>query len=299
VVLWFVCNLITWTRILFRILSSQITILLFVSFYFSSLEAPRSWHTGRVLIFKLHHSKEVIVMRKCIVLSLMTLGLVFGLASLAAANIPINLVDGDWQTAIPPVTIVNSGSSGGLSTARWGTPAGSGGQSGYDFDSRTTPFDVIADGNPFQIGTFKHINMPITGTSLTSIQLLLTLGIDGLASIAGTFNFSHDETPNSAPCAYPGSPACPDRVTIVDPILNLGFSYDDGSGTKNYFFNLLGFSQDNGVTIDSNYITMEDATNTSKLYGVITTTQISVPEPFTLLLLGLGLIGLAGFRKRS
>ena len=85
----------------------------------------------------------------------------------------------------------------------------------------------------------------------------------------------------------------------MNPILNLGFSYDEGSGTKNYFFNLLGFSQDGGTTIDSSYITQENALNTSDLYGIITTTQISVPEPFTLLLLGLGLVGLAGFRKRS
>ena len=240
-------------------------------------------------------------MRKYVVLSLMTLGLVFGMASLAVATIPINLVDGGWHNSVPPppsVTIVNSGGSGGLSTARWGVPVDTS-QSGYDFNSRITPFNVVADGNPFKLGTFSHHNFPIFAPSLTSIDLLLALKINGLTSINGTFNFSHEETPNSPPCAYPGSPACSDRVTIVNPILNLGFSYDEGSGTKNYFFNLLGFSQDGGTTIDSSYITQENALNTSDLYGIITTTQISVPEPFTLLLLGLGLVGLAGFRKRS
>jgi hypothetical protein len=237
-------------------------------------------------------------MLKRFTMILMVLGLIVGSTSLAtAALIPITLVDGDWQNAVSsdggPITISNSGLTGGLSTARWGTPAGTpSGQSGYDFLSRTTPFDANSNGVAFSLGDFTHQNYPITGTTLVSIQLLFNLGIDGLAALPATFYFTHEETPNTPPCAYGG--LCNDRVTLVDPVLNDNFSYNGHS----YYFSLLGFSQDGGVTIDTHYITEEGKLNTSSLYGTITETPIATPEPLTLVLLGSALLGLVGLRRK-
>ena len=237
-------------------------------------------------------------MFKHFIMILMVLGLIVGSTSLiTAATIPITLVDGDWQNAIPGVTINNSGASGGLSTARWGTPAGTpSGQSGYDFLSRSTPFNAISDGTRFSLGVFTHQNYPITGPSLNSIQLLFNLGITGAtpASLSATFNFTHEETPNSPPCAYPGDPACSDRVTLSNLILDAPFSY----GGNPYFFSLLGFSQDGGITTSSAFITREGLRNDASLYGVITEIPHTTPEPITLVLLGSALLGLVGLRRK-
>ena len=226
----------------------------------------------------------------------MLLGL--GLAStsiVAAVPIPVNLVDGDWQNAVPAgVTIVNSGAGGGLSTARWGIPfPPNTNQSGYDFLSATTPFNALSDGTPFALGTFTHHNFPITGTSLTSIDLLVNLGIGSPTVFsAATFDFTHNETPNNA--SPDSNPLNNDLVTLTNPFLNVNFSYLG----NNYFFNLMGFSQNGGATISTAFSTVEGQPNTATLYGEITERAISTPEPATLLFLGLGLIGVAGLRRR-
>jgi hypothetical protein len=105
------------------------------------------------------------------IFTLMVMGCVFGAVSMAAAtSIDINSVSGSWINAIPAsaVTINNTNS---LSTARWGYNMGYG-QSGYNFLAATTPFSAIADGTPFALGTFTHLNFPISGTFITSIDLL-------------------------------------------------------------------------------------------------------------------------------
>ena len=243
---------------------------------------------------------------KNFVLSMMVLGLIFGSASLTlAALVPINSVDGDWRNAVADpfygtITIANdqdyvpgAPNDGRLATARWGTSTGSG-QSGYDFVSVATPFNANSNGTVFALGDFTHQNYPITGTSLSSIQLLFNLGIDAISPLIGTFYFSHNETPNDS-CSGPGGTGCPDRVTLVDPVLNSYFSYLG----HDYYFSLLGFSQDGGNTISTLFITTEGLRNTATLYGVITEVPVTTPEPLTLILLGLGLVGVAGFRKRS
>ena len=103
----------------------------------------------------------------------------------------------------------------------------------------------------------------------------------------GTFYFTHDETPND--CVGVN---CANDLVTVDTFLNAYFTYEG----EDYYFSLLGFSQDGGLTFDAEYSTVENQANTAVLYGKITETPI--PEPITLLLLGLGLVGVAGVRRK-
>ncbi|MDR3453763.1 MAG: THxN family PEP-CTERM protein [Rhodoferax sp.] len=237
-------------------------------------------------------------------------------------------VSATWTNVTPSsgVTV-----SGGGTVLSWGTPDGSGqssltitnpsaGESVTTYvGGGTPPASDIASG-----GSLTHHNVPITGTSLTGATIHDTLTLTAVnppSSGPGllpalSFDIAFLETPNSTPCAAaspPGNP-CNDIFVLLGGFLNQSFNYLG----QQYFIN--AFPTSGGVlSVLSNSacaavhavnsaapatgcfgFTTPEGQDTTLAFGFTISTQpLSVPEPGTIALVGLALLGLAVARRHS
>ena len=177
-----------------------------------------------------------------------------------ATTIQFNLITATWQNATPSAVATYTGNGTAHAKARWGTPANGNGQSGYNFDAPASqPVTAIVPPSPsadFVLGTFSHVNEPITGSSITGIQLAVTMDVNIGGTDVGNqtflFDFTHDETDNNLnPCPYGGANGqginvngCADRVTVTVDTHTASFLV----GGNNYTVNIEGFEV-GGVTV--------------------------------------------------
>lgn len=198
-----------------------------------------------------------------------------------ATNIKINSVSGIWTNVTGNPYNLNGNNTKQIS---WGKSTGNG-QSSYKFQGKAPPIFSVDINTPFKVGTFTHYNKPIQNNSITGATLDTTfsLTIDGvtLNNLHFSYNFLHNETPNSKPCQAGSASVCDDIVKITNNVAQSNTFKING---VDYTISFTGFKI-NGQTF-SEFFTKENYTNTASLVAVITKAVVGVPEPETYLTLG-------------
>ena len=273
-----------------------------------------------------------------------------GVAAVGSANSAIINV---WDvTAVANFVPASITPGGGVITAsntavaptqlRWGNSTGFG-RSGLDITNLPAPVQVNTSIAPNPLNpavpttTITHLNQPITGTSLSSVNLLSTLTLKpnspafpALPSVDITFGITFLETPNGNngdACAGGGISGaagvnvngCADIFVIDKNALNFSFFYDTdapltGDPAQEYFISFLettsGLNPLNATACLSatgsnapclGFLTPERS-NTPVTFGALISTEkvvINIPEPGALGLMGLSLalLGFVGRRK--
>ncbi|MDY7022573.1 MAG: choice-of-anchor K domain-containing protein [Cyanobacteriota bacterium] len=162
----------------------------------------------------------------------------------------------------------------GTNQISWGIPVGQGGKSCYYFEG-VTQTSISLDGSSFTLGTLTHYNYPITGYSIRSATLQLTVKLNQV-DVNFSFQFNHNEVANNGingtcPLTPGFAPPCPDIVSISNCYSQELVTINE----RQYALCVVGFIQNN--QIESQFITCENQVNVAQL--VCQLVEVNNPSP--------------------
>lgn len=251
------------------------------------------------------------------------LGLVAATALVASAASAAPIPSWDYIVSsqfVDPVTTFTSGggcTSFGAASITWGgCPSGppGPGRSGIGISNTPQPGVLLTNGAAQPANTYTHTNNVVADGNATlrvaTIQATLQLRPTGTvpyAEFVADYTVLFAETPNAAPCAAASPPNNPcNDIWVLQGSLNNSFTF----GGDEYFFSFFAApalaSLPSGVCTAAGaapgcigFTTVEGQPNAVNFMMAITSEPISVPEPSSLALLGIGLLGFVALRRRS